>query len=1241
MSSSQSLNHRDDEDIIICQAYMEVSQDPIPKIYTKYFKDHIAPAIKRLVHSIKHVELQNPSGASELTILERAKVFYGNSNSKKFKNGFKFDHVWHILKDFELFQDNAPASPRISRKHPSSQSDNQSPHCVTPDSTGFSQFDVDLNADDDNVGGSSSERPIGVKKAKLKKKQQEEMANTIENLRAQNAEVVALMRKATEDRERNFEMRAKEIYLKEQEVILRRQQIEMHKQDKKLAREHKILARDLSCITDETLSNGRGGVEGATASTIGDGGEIPQDATPAKAIKIMEGACKLVLENFKNNAYESELCDNEYVLLRAMAEHKELYRDIHLESQSWVARVERERNYAAFYLDAFLNNWDLILIHSGEKGFLGGHVAKVQFYASQIASLDRRLAEEGISEDLTDRFKESVKLVSEFLEDLYQRLIRYFLPLLTVKPCHVAELSSSNSTYLYVSPLPCLDGIFKIVAGPRGSFLLLGPPGVGKREIAKAIAEHWYCDERRLVEIDMSEYAEPLLGSASCDLSQWSKGRRQLLWRRLTDAVKVRSYSVIFLDKLDKVSSSVTEVLLDGLGNDAPSDCERNPVDFSNSIIFMTSSARKFFSADLLESVDRLFVVEKFRNWKAVARLLLRKIVSNFFGSKFVVHASDAALAALLLKASTESVGHGKALRKSLHELVIPHLFAAEGDESTVVCDDTLVGMRELSFRFQAYEKFVEDCTGQDYSELGKYLLAICDSILMFSPFCNQPIKGPYKKRASGNMAPDHLPTVEEKEKTINLCRRGSCSNVKLEENNCKGEVQRKLLIEAVKEKPGMVVTLDGVEYVDGVFYESLLKIFDYGTLYDDDGGEGLSVDFRKTIIILTFEAANLIRIAKIFNRRLVMQQRQNVKRFRTELLHWVDEIIFFDPVLPNRDIFRLSKRDPLFRKGPNSIRLPEFLFGVFDQKHTNDEVMDPVVKSHLSDFSLGLLPSNQNMAIPASRSLSNYQTYVKVNSPVIPRIPDLTDRSKEAVYVVSSLSGAPLTQTLGPSIPDYVIDEIFEILSGPIQMTMRPRGAFLPFGPLGVARREIAEAIAEHWSKSRRQHLWRRLTDAVTARSYSVILLDKIDKVSSSVTEVLLNVLGNDAPSDSEGNPVDFKIGFLSWRSFRNWNAVARLPGMYMVDNPDTGQGKYLISWRNPDDPSPVDFVYKIQNEGLAEMVILRGETKSSAIARVTMEQSDSDPEPISSLGCVFIEGLDPPDSVVSLLDEDLASFP
>ncbi|KAG8390428.1 hypothetical protein BUALT_Bualt01G0082300 [Buddleja alternifolia] len=234
--SGRTANCRDDEDVILCQAYMEVSQDPITGIsqtskrfwarVTAIFNKSKNPSyadrgqrslqcrysdieagVKRLLHSIKHVESQNPSWASEETIVN-----------------------------------------------------NQSPNCGTPNSTGFSQFSVDLNDDDDNVGGSSSQRPIGVKKAKLKIKVEEERSKDLDKLKAQNEEVVELMKKAAEDRKHHFEMREKELYLKEQEMLLRaqkvqmhQQQIEMHKKNKEVAREDKILARDLSSISDETV----------------------------------------------------------------------------------------------------------------------------------------------------------------------------------------------------------------------------------------------------------------------------------------------------------------------------------------------------------------------------------------------------------------------------------------------------------------------------------------------------------------------------------------------------------------------------------------------------------------------------------------------------------------------------------------------------------------------------------------------------------------------------------------------------------------------------------------------------------------------------------------------------------------------------------------------------------------------------------------------------------------------------
>ncbi|KAL0406862.1 UNVERIFIED_CONTAM: G-type lectin S-receptor-like serine/threonine-protein kinase [Sesamum latifolium] len=63
-------------------------------------------------------------------------------------------------------------------------------------------------------------------------------------------------------------------------------------------------------------------------------------------------------------------------------------------------------------------------------------------------------------------------------------------------------------------------------------------------------------------------------------------------------------------------------------------------------------------------------------------------------------------------------------------------------------------------------------------------------------------------------------------------------------------------------------------------------------------------------------------------------------------------------------------------------------------------------------------------------------------------------------------------------------------------------------------------------------------------------------------------------------------------WQSF-DYPSDTRLPGMNMVDDPDTGQKKYLTAWRNPDDPSPGNFTYRIENQGLAEMVIFQGTTK------------------------------------------------
>ncbi|KAG8364837.1 hypothetical protein BUALT_Bualt18G0040100 [Buddleja alternifolia] len=132
----------------------------------------IEKGVRKLIQCIKKMELYNPNGASEQDILQPAKLMF--VENVQFKANFKFDHMRNMLKNVEKFLDNDITRRQVCGKHPSnyssSQSDNQTPDCNTPQSPELPQFFINLNDDNDDIGGSSYERPIGMKKAKLKKK---------------------------------------------------------------------------------------------------------------------------------------------------------------------------------------------------------------------------------------------------------------------------------------------------------------------------------------------------------------------------------------------------------------------------------------------------------------------------------------------------------------------------------------------------------------------------------------------------------------------------------------------------------------------------------------------------------------------------------------------------------------------------------------------------------------------------------------------------------------------------------------------------------------------------------------------------------------------------------------------------------------------------------------------------------------------------------------------------------------
>jgi len=228
---------------------------------------------------------------------------------------------------------------------------------------------------------------------------------------------------------------------------------------------------------------------------------------------------------------------------------------------------------------------------------------------------------------------------------------------------------------------------------PIGSFIFLGPTGVGKTELARALAEFLFDDERAMVRLDMSEYMEKHTVSRLIGAPPGYVGFEE--GGQLTEAVRRRPYSVLLLDEIEKAHSDVFNVLLQVLDDGRLTDGQGRMVDFKNTIIIMTSNlgsqviqelggrddekmrqlvmeaVRAHFRPEFLNRVDEILIFHtlSLAQIKLIVEIQLKHLEKRLAEKKFTLTVTDKAKE-LLAKEGYDPVFGARPLKRSIQRML-------------------------------------------------------------------------------------------------------------------------------------------------------------------------------------------------------------------------------------------------------------------------------------------------------------------------------------------------------------------------------------------------------------------------------------------------------------------------------------------------------------------------------------------------------------------------------------------